>query len=64
LVFRKPLPDGTKVLLEYRGLYTDDHGNFIIPSGWERMLVAYIGWKYCRRYLKTEGSTKMQDYRR
>lgn len=64
LIFRKPLPDGTKVILEYRGLYTDDHGNFIIPSEWERMLVAYIGWKYCRRYLNTQGPAKMQNYQR
>jgi len=64
LIFTRPVPDGTKLVLEYRGLYTDEHGNFVVPAGWERMLVAYIGWKYCRRYLNVQGPAKMQNYQR
>jgi hypothetical protein len=64
LIFRRPVADGTKFVLEYRGLYTDENGDYIIPTSWERMLVAYIGWKYSRRYLNTLGPTKMQNYQR
>lgn len=64
LIFMYPVSDGTKVLLEYRGLHTDEHGAFVVPAQWERMLVAYIGWKYCRRYFNAQGPAKMQSYQR
>ena len=64
LIFRRPVSDGTKVLLEHRGLYTDEHGNYVVPADWERMLVAYIGWKYCRRHFNAQGPAKMQNYQR
>jgi hypothetical protein len=64
LIFYKALDDNTKVQLEYYGLNTDADGVFIIPNDWERMLVAYIGWKYTRRYAKDFGVAIMQNYQR
>jgi hypothetical protein len=59
-----PLVDGTQVVVMYLGLRTDDEGNVLIPDDWERMLVAYIGWKYTRRYIKDFGMGVMQNYQR
>ncbi len=56
--------DGTKINVVYLGLRTDDKGNPIVPNEWERMLVAYIGWKYTRRYIKDFGVAVMQNYQR
>jgi hypothetical protein len=58
------MPDGTKLLVVYLGLRTDEKGNLVIPDDWERMLVAYIGWKYTRRYIKDFGVAVMQNYQR
>lgn len=58
------VPDDTKILVKYYGLMTDEDGVFIIPDDWERMLVAYIGWKYSRRYIKDFGVGLMQNYQR
>jgi len=57
-------PDGTQIQFNYLGLNTDDKGQIVIPDDWERMLVAYIGWKYTRRYVKDYGVTVMQNYQR
>lgn len=59
-----PLPDGTKVEVRYFGLRTDENENIVLPDDWERMLVAYIGWKYTRRYIKDFGVAVMQNYQR
>ena len=64
LIFLKTMEDNTKMQLEYVGLNTDSEGNFIIPDDWERMLVAYIGWKYTRRYAQNFGVAVMQNYQR
>ena len=56
--------DGTKIKVMYLGLRTDEHGDLLIPDDWERMLVAYIGWKYTRRYIKDFGVAVMQNYQR
>jgi hypothetical protein len=56
--------DGTKFEIRYFGLRTDSDDNLIIPDDWERMLVAYIGWKYTRRYIKDFGVAVMQNYQR
>ena len=58
------VPDGTKILVKYYGLRTDEDGVVIIPEDWERMLVAYIGWKYTRRYFKDFGVAIIQNYQR
>lgn len=64
LIFLKDIDDGTKLVFEYYGLNTDSDGMLIIPDDWERMLVAYIGWKYTRRYIKDFGVAVMQNYQR
>lgn len=56
--------DGTKVVFHYFGLNTDNDDNIIIPDDWERMLVAYIGWKYTRRYIADFGTAVMANYQR
>lgn len=58
------IADGTRYNFRYFGLNQDEHGNLIIPDAWERMLVAYIGWKYTRRYIKDFGVAVMQNYQR
>jgi hypothetical protein len=58
------VPDGTKIVVHYYGLNTDKDDNIIIPDDWERMLVAYIGWKYTRRYINDFGVAVMQNYQR
>jgi hypothetical protein len=58
------LSDGAKLSVVYLGLRTDDKGNIIVPEEWERMLVAYVGWKYTRRYVKDFGVAVMQNYQR
>jgi len=56
--------DGTKIVFHYFGLNTDKDDNIIIPDDWERMLVAYIGWKYTRRYINDFGTAVMANYQR
>jgi hypothetical protein len=58
------IKDGTKFDFRYYGLNINDQGELIIPDDWERMLVAYIGWKYTRRYIKDFGVAVMQNYQR
>jgi hypothetical protein len=60
----KNMQDGTKVNFRYYGLKQDEHGKLSIPDDWERMLVAYIGWKYTRRYFKDFGVAIIQNYQR
>jgi hypothetical protein len=64
LIFLSKKEDGLKINLQYYGLNTDSDGMFVIPDDWERMLVAYIGWKYTRRYAKDFGVAVMQNYQR
>jgi hypothetical protein len=56
--------DGTIFDFHYVGLNTNEDGEIVIPDDWERMLVAYIGWKYTRRYIKDFGVAIMQNYQR
>ena len=58
------IEDGTKFDFRYYGLNTNEHGELVIPDDWERMLVAYIGWKFTRRYIKDFGVAVMQNYQR
>ena len=58
------IPDGTKFDFRYYSLNIDENGELVIPEDWERMLVAYIGWKYTRRYIKDFGVAVMQNYQR
>lgn len=62
--FALAVADGTKFDVRYLGLKTDDHENLIIPDDWERMLVAYIGWKFTRRNIKDFGVAVMQNFQR
>lgn len=56
--------DGTDIVFRYMGLKTDKDGILILPEDWERMLVAYIGWKYTRRYNRDFNMGIMQNYQR
>jgi hypothetical protein len=58
------IADGTKFDFRYVGLNVDEDGEIFVPDDWERMLVAYIGWKYSRRYIKDFGVAVMQNYQR
>lgn len=58
------IADKTRFELRYHGLNINEHGELMIPDDWERMLVAYIGWKYTRRYIKDFGVAVMQNYQR
>lgn len=56
------IEDGEEVYLQYKGFRKDKDGNVIYDDRWNRMLIAYIGWKYCRRYIKDKGAMVMQSY--
>jgi hypothetical protein len=56
--------DGDKVIFRYMGLAMDKDGQVVIPDDWERMLVAYIGWKYTRRYNRDFNMGIMQNFQR
>ena len=58
------IKDGSQIQINYMGLNTDEDGYIIIPDSWERMLVAYIGWKYTRRYAKEYPAYVMQSFQR
>jgi hypothetical protein len=66
LIFRSEIGmhDGALIVVSYYGLNTDSDDNIIIPDDWERMLVAYIGWKYTRRYINDFGAGVMQNFQR
>lgn len=66
LIFNSALgmKDGTRIEVRYFGLRMDENENILIPDDWERMLVAYIGWKYTRRYIKQFGVAVMQNFQR
>lgn len=57
------IDDGTLFNVRYAGIPVDDEGNLILREKWERMLVAYIGWKYCRRHFDRYGSI-LPNYQR
>lgn len=58
------IADGTKFDAWIWSLNVDKNGELVIPDDWERMLVAYICWKYSRRYAKDFGVAIMQNYQR
>ncbi len=55
--------NGTQFVLRYSGVAMTDDGELILKDKWERMLVAYIGWKYCRRHFEKYGSI-LPNYQR
>lgn len=59
------LEDGDKVMLTYKAWRTNIFANDEIQSRFERMFVAYIGWKHCRRYNTDPNypAWKMNDYK-
>jgi len=54
IIFKSQLGiiDGYKFNIKYRGFPVDEHGDLILKPEWERMFVAYIGWKYSRRHFE------------
>jgi hypothetical protein len=58
------IADGTKFDVWLWMLNTDSNDELVIPNDWERMLVAYIGWKFTRRNIKDSGVAVMQNYQR
>ena len=57
------IPDGSKFVIEYKGFPVDSTGNVYLKDEWERMLVAYIGWKYSRRHFERYAPV-MENYKR
>jgi len=64
IIFKEPKEDGAKYDVWFLALNEDADGNVVIPEDWERMLVAYIGWKYTRRYAKEYPAYVMQSFQR
>ena len=58
------ISDGSKFDVWLWMLNTDSNDELVIPNDWERMLVAYIGWKFTRRNIKDSGVAVMQNYQR
>jgi len=64
VILKSDVADGTRYDVWIWTLNEDKEGDLIIPDDWERMLVAYIGWKYTRRYAKDYPAHIMQNYQR
>ena len=58
------LPEDWEVSVTYKGLALDSDGETYLPEKWERMLVAYLAWKYSRKYHKDYPAYIIQDYKR
>jgi uncharacterized protein YbdZ (MbtH family) len=58
------IPEGWEVVVRYKGLALDEDGEVYIPEKWERMLVAYICYKYSRKNHKDYPAYIIQDYKR
>jgi hypothetical protein len=56
--------DGSDITIDYMGLALDEHGEVFIPEKWERMLVAYLCWKYSRKHHQDYPAYIIQDYKR
>lgn len=65
VIFSGTIEDGTILKLTYKAWKTND-GGLEIPERFSRMLIAYIGWKHCRRHSidPRYPAWKMQDYKR
>lgn len=61
---RKHFPDGSYIKIKYKGIKTDENGELVIDESWGRMLIAYLGWKTCRRFFEKYPDRILQDYRR
>jgi|APGre2960657373_1045057.scaffolds.fasta_scaffold117670_1 hypothetical protein len=57
------IADGTKFVISYKGYPVDEDGTVYLKDEWERMLVAYIGWKYSRRHFDRYAPV-MDNYKR
>lgn len=60
----KVVEDGDEVSVTYKGLRRDSDGQLWIEEDWERMLVAYIGWKYTRKHFEKYPGFLIQNYQR
>lgn len=56
--------DDTEITVRYKGFNVDDKGMIIIDDRWARMLIAYIGWKYTRKYPQKYPPFVMNDFKR
>ncbi len=56
--------DGSTVTVTYKGLRRDSDGELWIEDDWERMLVAYIGWKFTRKHFEKYPAYIIQNYQR
>jgi len=56
--------DDTEIQVVYKGFATDENGLAIIDDRWARMLIAYIGWKYTRKYPQKYPPFVMNDFKR
>jgi hypothetical protein len=58
------IPDGTRYCITYKGLPVDSDGEILLKDEWERMLVAYVCWKYTRRHFDRYPAYIVQDFKR
>lgn len=58
------IPVDWEVRVKYYGLAMDEDGEVYLPEKWERMLIAYICYKYARKYHKDYPAYIVQDYKR
>ena len=56
--------NGKYIQIKYRGLKLDEEGELVIDNSWERMFVAYIGWKTCRRFFEKYPLSVREDYKK
>jgi hypothetical protein len=65
IIFKSALniTDNTRFQVQYKGFPITEDGHVYLKQEWERMLVAYVGWKYCRRHFDRYGAI-MESYRK
>lgn len=58
------IADGTRYYITYKGLPADSDGEVLLRDEWERLLVAYICWKYTRRHYDRYPAYIVQDFKK
>jgi hypothetical protein len=56
--------DGIEFTLSYKGLPVDSEGDIALRNEWERMLVAYVCWKYTRRHFDRYPAYIVNDFKK
>lgn len=63
LLYFSPGSNVTEIQIAYNAVRTDENGYWIIPSNYERTLVAYCKWKYSQTFFREYTQDIRAEYR-